>query len=124
MAVEWRHAHQELSGEQAIGVDEIAWKKGHKYLTLVYQIDNHCKRLLWIGKERKTKTLLGFFRWFGTERSQALKYICTDTWKPYLKVIAKKASQALNVLDRFHMMAHFGMALDEVRAGEVKELKS
>ncbi|WP_419595795.1 transposase, partial [Thiolapillus sp.] len=43
---------------QAIGIDEIAWKKGHKYLTLVYQIDAHCKRLLWIGKERKTKTLL------------------------------------------------------------------
>jgi transposase len=124
IAVEWGRAHQDLSGVQAIGVDEIAWKKGHKYLTLVYQIDNHCKRLLWIGKERKTKTLLGFFRWFGTERSQAVKYICSDMWKPYLKVIAKKASQAINVLDRFHTMAHLGKALDEVRAGEVKELKA
>ncbi|WP_294078621.1 transposase, partial [Thiolapillus sp.] len=59
-AVEWGRAHQDLSGVQAIGIDEIAWKKGHKYLTLVYQIDAHCKRLLWIGKERKTKTLLRF----------------------------------------------------------------
>ena len=54
---------------QAIGIDEIAWKKGHKYLTLVYQIDAHCKRLLWIGKERKTKTLLRFFR--GSEPNAA-----------------------------------------------------
>lgn len=124
MAVEWGRSHQDLSGVQAIGVDEIAWKKGHKYLTLVYQIDHHCKRLLWIGEERKIKTLLGFFRWFGVERSQALKYICTDMWKPYLKVIAKKAGQAIHVLDRFHIMSHFGKALDEVRAGEVRELKA
>uniref|UniRef100_UPI003AF42120 transposase n=1 Tax=Thiolapillus sp. TaxID=2017437 RepID=UPI003AF42120 len=105
-------------------IDEIAWKKGHKYLTLVYQIDAHCKRLLWIGKERKTKTLLRFFRWFGAERSQQLRYICSDMWKPYLKVIAKKAGQAVHVLDRFHIMAHFSKALNEVRAGEVKELKA
>jgi transposase len=124
MAVEWGRAHQDLSGMKAIGVDEIAWKKGHKYLTLVYQIDSHCKRLLWIGKERKIKTLLRFFRWFGAERSQALEYICSDMWKPYLKVIAKKAGQAIHVLDRFHIMAHLSKALDEVRAGEARELRA
>ena len=124
MAVEWGRLHQDLSGVNAIGTDEIAWKKGHKYLTLVYQIDTHCKRLLWIGNERKVKTLLGFFRWFGTERSQQLRHICSDMWKPYLKVIAKKARQAVHILDRFHIMAHFSKALDEVRADEVKELKA
>jgi len=124
MAVEWGRAHQDLSDVQSIGIDEIAWKKGHKYLTLVYQIDTHCKRLLWIGKKRKVKTLLGFFRWFGAERSQKLKYICTDMWKPYLKVIAKKAGHAIHVLDRFHIMVHFGKALNEVRASEVRELNA
>ncbi len=123
MAVDWGRAHQDLSGVQAIGIDEIAWKRGHKYLTLVYQIDDHCKRLLWIGEKRKVKTLLGFFRWFGAERSQKLKYVCSDMWKPYLKVIAKKAENAIHVLDRFHIMAHLGKAIDEVRASEVKELK-
>ncbi len=124
MAVKWGRAHQYLSDIRAIGIDEIAWKKGHKYLTLVYQIDDHCKRLLWIGRERKTKTLLRFFRWFGTERSHALRYICSDRWKPYLKVIAKKAGHAVHVLDRFHIMAYFSKALDEVRAQEVKALKA
>ena len=124
MAVEWGRAHPYLSDIRAIGIDEIAWKKGHKYLTLVYQIDDHCKRLLWIGRERKTKTLLRFFRWFGTERSHALRYICSDMWKPYLKVIAKKAGHAVHVLDRFHIMAYFSKALDEVRAQEVKALKA
>lgn len=124
MAVQWGRAHQDLSGIRAIGIDEIAWKKGHKYLTLVYQIDSHCKRLLWIGKERKIKTLLGFFRWLGTERSQALAFICSDMWRPYLKVIAKKADQALHVLDRFHIMMHLGKAIDQVRAEEARALKA
>ena len=109
---------------QAIGIDEIAWQRGHKYLTLVYQIDAHCKRLLWVGNKRKIKTLLGFFRWFGRERSAALKYVCSDMWKPYLKVIAKKAGQAVHVLDRFHIMMHFSKALDAVRAEESKALKA
>lgn len=124
MAVEWGRAHADYSGVQAIGIDEIAWQRGHKYLTLVYQIDANCKRLLWVGNKRKVKTLLGFFRWFGRERSQALKYVCSDMWKPYLKVIAKKAGQAVHVLDRFHIMMHFSKALDAVRAEEVKALKA
>jgi transposase len=124
MAVEWGRSHQNLDGVKAIGIDEIAWKKGHKYLTLVYQIDNHCKRLLWVGDKRKVKTLLGFFRWFGAERGGALEFICSDMWKPYLKVIAKKAGQAVHVLDRFHIMAHFSKALDAVRAEEARELKA
>jgi transposase len=45
-------------------------------------------------------------------------------WKPYLRVIAKKAGQAVHVLDRFHIMAHMSKAIDEVRAAEVKTLKA
>jgi transposase len=89
----------------------------------VYQIDGHCKQLLWIGEKRTTKTRLRFFRWFGPERNQSLQFVCSDIWKAYLKVIAKKAGGALNILDRFHIVAHIGKAIDEVRAREAKELK-
>ena len=124
MAVAWGRAHLDLSGIQSVGIDEIAWQCGHRYLTLVYQIDGHCKRLLWIGEKRTVKTLLRFFRWFGKERSRNLRFICSDMGKPYLKVIAKKAGQVLHVLDRFHIMAHLSKAIDEVRAHEVRELKA
>lgn len=124
MAVTWGRAHMSLDGVSAIGIDEIAWQRGHHYLTLVYQIDAHCKRLLWIGEHRKIKTLLRFFRWFGPARSRELKTICSDMWKPYLKVIAKKAGAAVHVLDRFHIMTYFSKAIDEVRASEVKTLKA
>lgn len=124
MAVNWGLDNRDLSKVTAIGVDEIKWQRGHKYLTLVYQVDANCKRLLWIGRDRRVKTLLNFFCWFGTERTQELKFICSDMWKPYLKVIAKKAGNALNILDRFHIMAHISKAIDEVRAQEVKKLKN
>jgi transposase len=79
---------------------------------------------LWIGEKRTVKTLVSFFRWLGKERSEALRFVCSDMWKPYLKVIAKKAGQAVHVLDRFHIMAHLGKAIDEVRTKEVRELKA
>jgi hypothetical protein len=93
-------------------------------LTVVYQIDAHCKRFLWVGEKRTVKTLLTFFHWLGSERSAALRFICSDMWKPYLKVIAKKAGQAIHVLDRFHIMGHFGTAIAEVRAQEARELRA
>lgn len=73
MAVDWGRAQQDLEGIEAIGVDEIQWQRGHRYLTLVYQIDQGCRRLLWVGQDRKVRTLLGFFRWFGKERGAGLR---------------------------------------------------
>jgi transposase len=123
MAVAWGRAHQDLTGIEAIGIDEIQWQHGHAYLTLVYQIDAACRRLLWVGQERRVKTLLAFFRWFGTERTRALHFVCSDMWKPYLKVVAKKAGHALHILDRFHIAQHMGDAVDQVRRTEVHDLR-
>ena len=123
-AVSWGLAHRILEGIKSIGVDEVQWQKGHKYLTLVYQIDAGRRRLLWIGKDRTAKTFLRFFRMLGNERSRQLKFICSDMWKPYLKVIAKKASQAIHVLDRFHIMQKMSKAIDKVRAGEARQMKA
>ena len=122
--VTWGLAHRDLTGLTAIGIDELQWQRGHTYLTLVYQIDAGCKRLLWLGQDRKVKTLLRFFRWLGKDRSAALRFICSDLWKPYLRVVAKKAGHACHILDRFHIMAHLNKAIDEVRAQEARALKA
>ncbi len=55
--VEWGLTKRNIDNVTAIGVDEIQYHAGHNYLTLVYQIDKHCRRLLWIGKECKKTTL-------------------------------------------------------------------
>ena len=61
-AVSWGLEHRDLENIGAIGVDEVQWHKGHKYQTVVYQLDEGQKRLLWIGPDQKAKTLLRFFR--------------------------------------------------------------
>ena len=123
MAVAWGRAPQDLTGIDAVGIDEIQGQHGHRYLTLGYQIDPGHTRLLWIGQTRRVKTLLRFFRWFGRERTQALRFICSDMWQPYLKGVAKKAGHALHVLDRFHIALNMNTAIDTVRRVEVRELK-
>lgn len=123
MAVHWGLEHRNLIGITAIGIDEIQWNHGHHYLTVVYQINEGCKRLLWIGRDRTEKTLRIFFAYLGEERSAALRFICTDMWKPYLNVIAEKAQGALNILDRYHIMAKLSKAIDKVRATEARKLR-
>ncbi len=122
MAVSWGRERMDLSNITAIGVDEIHWSKKLGFMTLVYQIDNHCKRLLWCGEKRTEKTITNFFNWFGEERSLKLRFVCSDMWKPYLKLIASRATGALNILDRFHIAQKLNKAIDEVRAAETKAL--
>lgn len=123
MAVEWGRAHMSLEGVTALGVDEMAWGHGHRYVTVVYQINEGCKRLLWVSEHRRVRSLLGFFRWLGRERSEAVRFVCSDMWRPYLKVIAKKIPGAIHILDRFHIMTHLSKAIDKVRAEEAGEMK-
>jgi transposase len=121
--VDYGLAHRDLSGITAVGIDELSIWNGQNYVTLVYQIQAGMRRLLWIGKDRTVKTLLRFFQMFGEQRSALIQYVCTDMWKPYLKVIARKMPQALNILDRFHIMKKFGEAIDEVRRKEKSRLE-
>jgi len=121
--VEYGLQYRDLTNIKALGIDEIQYRLGHVYLTLVYQLDTHCRRLLYISKDRTTKSLLRFFRYFGTARNAALEVICCDMWKPYLKVIRKKAPQAINLLDRFHIMKKFNEAIDNTRRQEIKQLE-
>jgi transposase len=123
MAVRWGRQHLVLDGVAAIGIDEVQWQYGHKYLTVVYEIAATRRRLLWVGREREEATLRQFFDWFGPTHSAALQFICSDMWRAYLNVIAEKARQALHVLDRFHIVARLNRAIDEVRGQEAKELR-
>jgi len=122
-AVEWGLSHRNLQNITAVGVDEIQYSGGHKYLTLVYQIDKHCRRLLWIGKNHTKETLREFCDFMGSARCKNIKFVCSDMWKPYLAVIAERLNQALHVLDRFHIVANLNKAIDQIRRAETAKLK-
>lgn len=124
--VQWGLAHRSLEGILALGIDEIHWGKGKRadhFLTVIYQIDSHCRRLLWVGRRRTQATLRRGLNALGSAVVSQLRFVCSDMWRAYLKVIAAKVPQALHVLDRFHISLHLNQAVDQVRRAESGRLR-
>lgn len=124
--VEWGLAHRQLDAVRSIGIDEIFWgrgKRADRFLTVIYQIDQHCRRLLWVGRRRTKATLRRGLKELGPQVLSGLRYVCSDMWQPYLSVMAKQAGHALHILDRFHIVQHLNKAVDEVRRAESARLR-
>jgi transposase len=68
-----------------IGVDEIAYEKGHKYLTIVRDLDLNA--VIWVGIKRKKETLDQFFDEIGIEKSYKIILAVLDMWDPYITSI-------------------------------------
>ena len=125
--VQWGLAERQLAGVESMGVDEIHWGHGLRaanFLTVIYQIDGHCRRLLWVGQRRTEATLRRGLKALGPEVVKGLRFVCSDMWKPYLSVLATEAGQALHVLDRFHITMHLNQAVDQVRRAESSRLRA
>ncbi len=117
-AVAYGLAHRDLDDVTHIGIDEISRKRGHVYVTNVYDLAR--KRLVWSGEGRSTDTLNVFFDFLGPEKTAALEGICCDMWKPYILVIKDRAAQAVLVFDKFHIVRHLrspAFIASERRAG-------
>ena len=113
--VRWGLEHRELQGVESVGLDEIHWGKGKQadhFLTVIYQIDAHCRRLLWVGRRRTKATLRRGLKVLGPEVVKGLRFICSDMWQPYLQVMAAQAGQALHAADRFHITMHLNQAVE------------
>ena len=87
----------------------------------MYQIDEGCRRLLWIGEGRTKNTHQTFFDSFCVRKND-LTAICSDMWKPYIYIIRKNAKNAILVLDRFLIAMHMKTAIDKIRAEETRRL--
>ena len=118
-AVRYGLRHRDLSGVTHIGIDEISRKRGHVYVTNVYDLKRRC--LLWSGEGRCKETLESFFEWFGEERAQQLEGVCCDMWQPYVDVIKARAPKSVLVFDKFHIVQHLSKAVDQVRREEIRE---
>ena len=117
--VAYGRERQELDGLTHIGVDEIARKRGHVYLTVVYDLKK--SRLVWVGDGRTRETLERFFDFLGEDFAKRLEAVCCDMWRPYVNAVRARAPQALIVFDKFHIVSHLGKAVDEVRREEIRE---
>jgi transposase len=120
-AVEFGLENRDTADVIAIGVDEISRRRGHTYVTNVYDLKN--MRLLWTGDGRGEAVLERFFYEWGVERTKAIVCICCDMWDPYIKSIRQWAPQATVVFDKFHIVQHLMRAVDQVRVEEARSLK-
>ena len=75
-----------------------------------------------VGRERTVASFEQFFALIGEGLAGQIEFVCSDMWQPYLTVIRERCSQAIHILDRFHIVAKMNTALDQVRAGEARRL--
>jgi transposase len=106
---------------RAIGIDEIAIRKGHTYRIVVSDLDRG--RPIWFGGEDRSEASMGeFYNWLGVRKSSRLDLAVMDMWKPFRLATAAHAPRAAILFDKFHIMRHLGDALDTVRNSEYRRL--
>jgi len=104
-----------------ISVDEVAWKKHHRYLTNVVDVDK--KVITWNAKGRKTKVLNKYYESLGKKNCQKIESVSLDGAKTYISSSKKYAVNALIVLDRFHAVKKVNDAIDQVRKNELNKAR-
>jgi transposase len=107
-----RHGDR-LDGLVRIGVDEISYRVGHRYLTVVVCHDTG--RLVWAAEGRDAETLGAFFDALGAERAQQITHVSADMGSWIHKAVATAIPDAVTCIDTFHVVALATDALDEVR---------
>jgi transposase len=98
-----------------IGIDEISYKKGHRYLTIV--VDHDTRRLIWAAPGRDKATLSKFFDALGQQRCAAITHVSADAADWIADVVAQRCPAATQCADPFHVVKWATEALDEVRRG-------
>jgi transposase len=103
-----------------IGVDEKSVMKGHKYFTIVYNLEKGTVE--YISEDRKTDSLKAYFDLLSGEQKAFIEAVAMDMWDPYIKATTEALGNNKIVIDRFHVMKHMNKAVDDVRKQEAKEL--
>ncbi len=102
-----------LEGLARIGIDEISYRRGQQYLTVV--VDHDSGRLVWAAPGNNTATLRGFFDALGPDRSAAITHVSADGADWIALVVAERIPQAVVCADAFHVVQWATAALDQVR---------
>jgi transposase len=106
-------AQDRFAGLRRLGIDEISYKRHHKYLTVV--VDHDSGRLVWAAPGRDKATLAAFFDQLGTERSAQITHVSADGAEWISTVVGKQCPNAVRCADPFHVVKWATEALDEVR---------
>jgi transposase len=113
------YGQPDLKGLRILAVDEISIRKGHSYLTVV--LDFITGRVLFVGKQRKAKTLKRFFNKLSISQRKKIEAVAMDMWDPFIKAVKDKLPNAKIVFDLFHVVANFNRVIDKVRNSEYRK---
>jgi transposase len=105
--------HDRFAGLRRIGIDEVSYKRGHRYLTVV--VDHDSGRLVWAATGRDEATLRGFFDILGADRSAEITHVSADAADWIAEVVAERCPNAVRCADPFHVVKWATEALDEER---------
>jgi len=105
-----------------IGIDEVSWRKGHRYLTLV--ADHQRRQIVWGAEGASASVADEFYEQLGTKRSAQITAVSMDMGPGYAKSTRANAPQAVVCIDSFHVAKLGGEALDEVRRDYWNELRA
>jgi transposase len=103
-----------LSGLLRIGVDEVSYRKGHRYLTVVADHDQ-AGRVVWAAKGKSAATLGAFYDEVGEAGCAALEAVSMDLGAAFKKATDAKAPQARQCVDPFHLIALANEAINKAR---------
>ena len=107
-----------FEGLLEIGIDEVSYRKGHQYLSL---IANHCTgEVVWAGEGKSADTAEAFFDQLGPERCAQIQAVTMDMGGAFIKAVKAKCPNAQIAFDPFHVVKLANAALDDVRREEVR----
>jgi transposase len=119
--VERTHDGDPLDGLRRLGIDELSYRKGHRYLTVV--VDQDTGMPVWAADGKSADTLEAFFDELGPERCQRIEAVSIDMSQAYISAVEERLPHAQIVFDRFHVQALVNKALDETRREEWRRLR-
>ena len=102
-----------LGGLRRIGIDEVSYRRGHQYLTVV--VDHDTRRLVWAAPGRDRATVDAFFHALGPARAAALTHVTSDSAAWIARPVAAHAPQAIACADPFHVVRWAGEAVNLIR---------
>lgn len=111
----------DLNAMTRVGIDEVAKKKGHEYITVFGDLSR--SRVVFVADSRESKVIKAFHHYLLSKPvdPKQISHFCLDMWPAYLKGLEDHFKSSQLIFDRYHLMAKANLALDQVRREEAKD---
>ncbi len=111
--------NHKIRGLRTLGIDEISYVRGHKYATVVYDLERSC--VVWVSRRKARQTIDQLFGTLSDYQQARIRWACCDLSEAFMGAVQQHRPHARLVLDRFHVVKAINEAVDEVRKQQWRE---